>query len=89
MQTQQGQHSGRGNPQNEAIQIAKYLKGADFPASKDDLVECAQQNDAPEEVIEAIQALNDDNFESITDVTRADSGNGMRRAQSNDDDDDE
>jgi hypothetical protein len=88
MQTQQGQTSGRGNPQNEPIQIAKYLKGADFPASKDDLVECAQQNDAPEEVIEAIQALDADSFDGITDVTKADRGNGAMSRNSSDDDTD-
>jgi hypothetical protein len=87
MQTHQ-QHSGRGNPQNEPIQIARYLRGADFPASKEDLVECARQNDAPEKVIEAIRTLDAESFNSIADVTRADhTGNGMRRHQSDDDDD--
>lgn len=81
MQTQSSQSTE--SAQSQPIQITKYLKGADFPASKDDLLECAESNDAPEEVVEAIQALSADSFESITDVTQADSG--TRRTENDDD----
>jgi hypothetical protein len=75
---QDGRTDNRGNPQNEVIQMTKYLKGADFPASKEDMIACAEDNDAPDEVIEAIESLPGDSFENITDVTQAEGDGGKR-----------
>ncbi|MEC9483647.1 MAG: DUF2795 domain-containing protein [Halomonas sp.] len=50
--------------------ITHYLKGVDFPADRDDLVQCAEDNDAEEEVLEVIRALPDERYESMADVTK-------------------
>ena len=40
-----------------ASQLALYLKGIKFPASRDDIVETARSNGAPESVIGVMQKL--------------------------------
>lgn len=39
------------------IDVQKALKGIEYPAEVDELVRQAEINDAPEEVIEALQEL--------------------------------
>ena len=53
------------------IQIQKYLSGIDYPASKDDLVESARSQGAPDDVVEALQGLPGDSFDSPTAVSSA------------------
>jgi hypothetical protein len=52
-------------------EIQKYLKGVEYPASKEDLVSAAEENDAPEEVIDALEDLNEDEFAGPADVQKA------------------
>ena len=52
-------------------ELQKYLKGVDYPASKEDLVSAAEENDAPEEVIDALQDLDGDDFDGPTAVQEA------------------
>jgi hypothetical protein len=54
-----------------AAELEKYLKGVDFPASKDDLIENARANGAPEDVIDMISDLSEDNFNSPIDLSKA------------------
>jgi len=58
------------NPRS-AAELEKYLKGVNFPASKDNLIEKARANGAPEEVIDMINDLSEDNFNSPIDVSKA------------------
>lgn len=58
------------NPRS-AAEVEKYLKGIDFPASKDDLISKARANGAPEEVCDIIEGLSSDNFNSPIDVMKA------------------
>jgi hypothetical protein len=37
------------------IDVQRALKGADYPASREDLIELARENDAPEEVVDELQ----------------------------------
>lgn len=53
------------------IAIAKAIKGTDFPASKDDLLQSAKRNKADKEVMEMLQNLQESEFESVTDVEQA------------------
>lgn len=53
------------------VHIEKYLKGVDYPASKDDLLTCAQRNGADQETCDLIKRLPDQRYEKPTDVTRA------------------
>lgn len=53
------------------IQIEKFLKGANYPASKEDLLKLAQQNGANEQVRATLQQLPDQRYGSPADVSKA------------------
>ena len=53
------------------VEIEKALKGMNYPASKQDLVQKAKQNNASQDVIQTIQNLPQDQFNSPTDVQKA------------------
>ncbi len=53
------------------ITVQKYLKGADYPADRDDLLSLAESNDAPEEVIEALEGLDDQTYDGPDEVVEA------------------
>ena len=53
------------------VEIEKALKGMNYPASKQDLVQKAKQNNASQDVIQTIQNLPMDRFNSPTDVQKA------------------
>ncbi|WP_424355547.1 DUF2795 domain-containing protein [Methanobacterium sp. MBAC-LM] len=52
-------------------EIEKSLKGINFPASRQDLVQQAKKNNASRDVVKAIQNLTEDKFKSPTDVAKA------------------
>ncbi|MCW3069744.1 MAG: hypothetical protein JWL67_2369 [Solirubrobacterales bacterium] len=46
-------------------EVQKALKGADYPASREDLIDLARDNDAPEEVLDELEdGLEDDEYQS-------------------------
>ncbi len=51
--------------------VEKYLKGVDFPARKQDLVEQAKKNGAPQEVQQEIQRLPNQEFQGPQEVVKA------------------
>ena len=53
------------------ITVEKYLKGMDYPAGKEDLIDHAEEMEAPDEVIELLNKLPDESFETAADVTKA------------------
>jgi hypothetical protein len=53
------------------VQMQKHLKGVNYPASKDDLVRRAQQNNASREIVDSIRHLPADSFGSPKDVMKA------------------
>ena len=53
------------------VKIEKSLKGMNYPASKQDLVKKAKQNKASKEVIQTIENLPSNNFNSPVDVQKA------------------
>jgi len=53
------------------IQAQKYLKGMDYPASKDDIVKKARQEGADDELQDTLQRLPEDTFETPADVSKA------------------
>jgi hypothetical protein len=57
--------------QTNPIQIEKFLKGVDYPASKEDLLKRAQQNGADEQVRATLQQLPDQQYGSPADVSKA------------------
>jgi hypothetical protein len=52
------------------LELASYLEEAPWPASSDELIDYAIRSGAPLEVIENLQALEDDGelYESIEDI---------------------
>jgi hypothetical protein len=50
-------------------EVQKALKGADYPASREDLIELARENEAPEDVVDQLEdGLEDDEYDSPADV---------------------
>ena len=50
--------------------MQKYLSGVDYPVSKDDLIATAKEQGAPDDVIDALQALEGDSFDAPTAVSK-------------------
>jgi hypothetical protein len=55
----------------EAEQLVGYLAGVDYPAKKDELIATADRNAAPQDVIEALQALAEEDFPNQSAVEAA------------------
>lgn len=52
------------------IEVEKHLKGIKFPASKQDLIEQARQNQAPGEVLSVLERMPDREFRTAADVAK-------------------
>jgi hypothetical protein len=52
-------------------EVERFLKGLDYPAFKEDLIEYAQDQGAPDEVLDMLDQLEEEEFDSPVDVTRA------------------
>jgi hypothetical protein len=53
------------------IDVQKNLKGVSYPASRDDLVAAAEQNGGDSDLVEQLQGLNENEFESPAEVMKA------------------
>jgi hypothetical protein len=53
------------------IQLQKYLKGVDYPASKRELIDNVEKLGADEPVRKALQKLPDQQFQTPADVSEA------------------
>jgi hypothetical protein len=56
---------------NSPIQLQKYLGGVDYPVDKDTLVQKARDNGADDDVVQTLQSLPFDKFNSPNDVSEA------------------
>ena len=52
------------------IDVTHHLKGIHFPTEKRDLVEQAKKNGAPSEIMEAIEAMPEQSYETMADVMK-------------------
>jgi hypothetical protein len=52
-------------------EVEKALKGINYPADREKLLECAKSNNADEIVRRVIQSLPDERYNSPIDVTKA------------------
>lgn len=50
--------------------VQKYLRDVGYPATKDDLLAQAKRNDAPEEIIDTISRIPQDQFGGPQDVMK-------------------
>jgi Protein of unknown function (DUF2795) len=57
------------------IELQKALKGADYPASRDDLVSLARSNGADEKVVDRLSHTGAKQFDGPNDVQKAVFGN--------------
>jgi Protein of unknown function (DUF2795) len=48
--------------------VTKYLEGVDFPASKDDIATSAENNGAPDELVERLRTLGRPDFSGPDEV---------------------
>jgi hypothetical protein len=53
------------------IQLQKHLKGVDYPASKSDLVAAAREHGADQEIIKALEAMPDREYDGPNAVSQA------------------
>lgn len=53
------------------IDLQKHLKGMDYPASKQDLVERAKSNGADKKMLDLLEQLPDEEFQTPTEVNQA------------------
>ena len=68
---------GHANP----IQIQKYLKGVDYPASKEALIKNARKMGADESICASLEQLPDEDFQTPADVSEAIKGPSQDSAQ--------
>ena len=54
------------------MSVKKFLKGADYPADRDDLLVIAEGNEAPEDVMDALEELSaESTFDGPDEVAEA------------------
>jgi hypothetical protein len=53
------------------IELQKYLKGVDYPADRDELVQTAESNGAPQEIVDALRKADTDRFDGPNAVEKA------------------
>lgn len=53
------------------IQVQKYLKGMDYPATREELIEHAKRNKADESVISMLENMKTKKFNSPAEVSKA------------------
>lgn len=51
--------------------LQSYLKGAHYPSGKDEIIEIARTNSAPDEIIELLQQMPQEEFGGPQDVMKA------------------
>ena len=61
----------RGLGGHSPANVTHYLKGSDFPANKEDLLEHAKKNGAEDAVLEMIENMPDGEFGNMADVMSA------------------
>ncbi|MDD5462965.1 MAG: DUF2795 domain-containing protein [Methylococcales bacterium] len=53
------------------IQVQKFLVGVDYPVRKEKIIEHAKAKGADDNVLQTLQKLPDENFETPADVSKA------------------
>lgn len=61
----------RGMGGHSVADITHHLKGIGFPAGKDDLLAQAKENGAEDDIMQILDSMPDEDFQSIADVMKA------------------
>lgn len=68
---QKSSEGGRGNPEKASpAAVERYIKGIHFPAGKEDLLNQAKENKAPNDVMHVIKQFEDKEFNSPVDIAK-------------------
>jgi hypothetical protein len=59
------------NQAPQPIEVQKYLSGMDYPTTKDQIVEHAREHDAPQEVMEALEKMPEQEYDGPNRVSQA------------------
>jgi hypothetical protein len=51
--------------------VAQYFSGIDFPCEKEDLIEHAEQNGAPDEVLEVLNDMPEEEYSNMAEVMKS------------------
>jgi len=51
--------------------VVQYLKGLDLPAGKQEVIDTALRNQAPQDVIDVLRRIPDQTYQGMDDVWRA------------------
>ncbi len=51
--------------------VVQYLKGIDMPATKEEIIQTATTNHAPQDVIDILQQLPDQTYQEMDDIWSA------------------
>jgi uncharacterized protein DUF2795 len=51
--------------------VQSYLAGVSYPATKQDLVKTARQNEAPRDILQILEGLHEDRYGGPQDVMKA------------------
>ncbi|MBC7952161.1 MAG: DUF2795 domain-containing protein [Rhodospirillaceae bacterium] len=62
--------SGSSGSQGSAANVTHALKGIDFPASKQDIIKHAQNNNADQVVLDELKNLPDEQYNNMADVMK-------------------
>lgn len=54
-----------------AVVIQEFLRGMDYPSTRDGILEKARRNNAPDDVMEMLHQLPDKEYNSAGDVSKA------------------
>lgn len=52
------------------IEFQRYLKGMDYPAALDAILEKAKENHAPEEIVQMLEKIEDREYKTPADVMK-------------------
>jgi hypothetical protein len=55
----------------EPIEVQKYLSGMNYPATKEQIVDNAKSQGAPEEVMESLEQIPDEEYDGPNKVSQA------------------
>lgn len=56
---------------SDPAEVQKHLKGVEYPATKDDVISAADENDAPDSVIEMLQSMPGEQYDGPDEVMEA------------------
>lgn len=59
------------NRRPSAAELQAHLKGLNYPAKKEDVLNMARENGANEDVLRALESLSGDSFGGLQDIMRA------------------